>query len=338
MANVPQTSQLIVIAQNYRDNIVRNINRQSALVRLLEWRRGEGNNAAFVAEGDGMVAELYSEGADVANYGSDAQAGCMIPWGLARANFAVTGLALGVSNTARTPEGNVDLWSRNIVNAGASLASLINSKFYNSTSNIIGLVSAIGSTTNTYGGIDRSDATKAFFRPTVISPGTPTALTLALLRDDVRKIQEASGHAPDVALCSPSVFNAIGALFDATRRNVASVVNTARGKIDLDVGFHGLELDGMVFIKDKDCTANTIYYINTNYVHVQYIPQNAPPGIAAMQVQVDDGYGVGPMPMGMTVENLAKTGDSDKGMCKSYLQLVVTRPNACGTRTNIAVS
>jgi hypothetical protein len=46
--------------------------------------------------------------------------------------------------------------------------------------------------------------------------------------------------------------------------------------------------------------------------------------------------GFGPIPLLMTLEPLAKTGDSDKYSVKTYLELKVDRPNSCGVRKNVA--
>lgn len=337
MADTPQTLALITVAQNYRNNIVRQINRRSALMRVIPIVPGEGKNCAFVVEQDGAVSENYAEGADASNFGSDAQAEAILSWGLYRDNFKVTGLAMAAAATSRTPQGNVQLWARNLINASSKLASTINGVLFSGAgtgTTIAGLGVAIGDATNTYAGIDRSTAT--YWRPIVVDPGSLTAPTLSLIRDDVRQIFEASGENPDIAVVSPAVFNVLGGLFDP-QRQYASEVTTARGTVTLDMGFKGLVLDDMVFIKDKDCTANRIYYLNTNHVRIEYLP-TASPGVAKVleqQIPADDGFGQ--LPLGLTYEALAKTGDADKAMVKTYLQLVVDKPNSCGCRKNVAV-
>lgn len=338
MADTPQTLALITLAQNYRGDIVRQINRRTMLLRLLTIVKGEGQNCSFVPEQDGAVAENFADGADAANFGSDGQAPATQGWGLYRSLIHVTGLAQAASATARTPLGNLALWARNGINSSAKLASTINKALFNGAgtgTTIAGLDVAIGSATNTYFGIDRSQAGNAYFRPTVIDPGSLTAPTFASIRDDLRQIYEASGENPDVAVCPPSVFNIVGGLFDATRRQVDQVM-TARGVVRLDFGFQALEVDGTLFVKDKDATASRIYYLNTNHVRLEYLPAVQPPGVPAAPVAANDGFGQ--VPLGMTYEMLAKLGDSDRAQVKSYAQLVVDRPNACGVRLNVATS
>ena len=73
MADIPQTVALLVLAQNYRGDVVRQINRRSALLKLLPLVKGEGKNCAWSVEGSGAVAENYTEGQDASNFGSDSQ-------------------------------------------------------------------------------------------------------------------------------------------------------------------------------------------------------------------------------------------------------------------------
>lgn len=338
MADAAQTLALITLAQNYRDDIVRQINRRTMLLRLLPIVKGEGKNVSFATEADGQVAENFADGADATNFGADAQASAVQGWGLYRGLIHVTGLAQAAAATSRTPVGNLSLWARNTINASAKLASTINKDLFGGAGTgtlIAGLDVAIGSTSNTYYGIDRSNGANAYFRPTVVDPGVLTAPTFALIRDDIRQIYEASGENPDVAVCAPAVFNKIGSLFDSTRRQIDQVM-TARGAVRLDFGFQALEVDGTLFVKDKDATANQIYYLNTNHVRIEYLPAVQPPGVPAGAAPANDGFG--PVPLGMTYEMLAKLGASDRAQVVSMLQLVVDRPDACGVRLNVSTS
>lgn len=335
MADTPQTLALVTLAQNYRGDIVRQINRQVQALKLLPIVKGEGKNCAFVTEADGAIGENFADGADAANFGSDAQASGTLSWGLYRSNFRVTGLAMAAAATSRTPQGSLALWGRNMVNAGAKLASTVNAALYAGagTGTTIGGLAVAIDDANTYAGIDRS--TEAYFRSTVVDPGSPTAPTFALIRSDLAAIYTACGMMPDIALCSPAVFNKVGSLFDATRRYTQEVT-TARGTVVLDASLGALEVDGVMFVKDKDCTANAIYYLNTNHVRIEYLPAKQPAQDMAGAMAANDGFGE--TPLGMSVEPLAKLGDSSRAQFKAYLQLVVDRPNACGKRLNVSTT
>ena len=92
-ADTMTTTGLIVLAQQFRGDVVRNINRRSVALKLLRTVPGEGKNVAWVPEGGGQIAEAYSEGADAANFGGDVQLSATLAWGLYRANLHITKLA-----------------------------------------------------------------------------------------------------------------------------------------------------------------------------------------------------------------------------------------------------
>lgn len=334
MADAPQTLALTVLAQNYAGDIVRQINRSAATLSILPVVKGEGKNCAWVAEGDGHIAENASDGADAANFGSDEQLSAVLPWGIYRSNFRVTGLAQAAAGSSATPQGNVALWARNMINASAKLASALNAALYNGAgtgTTLAGLAVAVGDATNTYAGLARG--TYTYWRPNVNDPGTPTAPTFALIREDLREIYEACGEVPDVAFVKPDVFNKIGSLFDASRQYNYEIT-TAAGVKKLDASFGAIEFDGCMFIKDKDATANCITYLNTRHVRIEVLDPNPPAQSMAAKVGSSS---EGALPFGFTVEALAKLGDSDRAQLKSYMQLVVDKPNSCGVRLNVSV-
>lgn len=334
MADTLQTLDLVTLATEYRGDVVRQINRKTSTLRMLRIVRGEGKNIAWAPEFDGAIAETYNEGADAANFGSDAQTSATLTWGLYRSNFHVSELAMDGASTSQTPEGNRQLWARSLVNACAKLASNINADIFAGTglsNKMVGLASAIAAT-GTYATIDRSTSTEWQSFVTSVAE----AVTMAGIRDDIRQIYEASGEVPDLAACSPSVFNKVGALFDNTRRQFDSV-RGGGGPVKLEFGFQAIECDGTVFFRDKDCTADAIYYLNSDYVEIQYLPSASQDRLieAAGGVETpDDGFG--PVPLGMKFDMLAKTGASEKAQVLWTGNVVVARPNTCGKRTNIA--
>jgi hypothetical protein len=343
MADVTQTTALITLSQNYGGGVVRQINRKVTALRLFPIIRGEGKNLAWVAEKSGVIAAEYAEGADVADFGSDGQDSAILNWSSMRTAVHVSGLAMATSRTSATPAGNVALLGRNIINAGSALASHVNLRLFSgsgagSPKQMTGLDAAIGSTSNTYAGIDRSVGGNAYWRPTVADPGSLQPLTLGNIREDLKNIFIACGERPDVAPCSPSVFMRVGMLFDDQRRYVSSV-ETARGTVKLNAGFAGIEIDGCVFIQDKDATENQIYYCNSNHVKVKvlYASDEAAMGVEpGTMLTANDGFGE--VPLGIRYDVLAKTGDSTKMSAQIYAELEVTRPNTCGVRKNVAIA
>ncbi len=330
------TLSLVTLAQEYRSDVVRQINRKTAFLKMVRIVEGGGKNIGWAPEGGGGIAETYADGVDPGNFAQDIQTAAYLPWGLYRSTAHVSSLALDAASTSSTPEGNRALWGRTIVNSAAALAVLINQDCFAGTGSgttMTGLGVAVSDAD--YATVDRTSSNYEFFASTVIDPGTDLGLTLALIRDDIRKVYEASGTAPDMAVCSPAVFNKVGNLFDATRRQMDNVMSP-RGLIRLDAGFQALEVDGTVFFKDKDCTAKTVYYLNSDEVELQYLPsasQQAMLEATGASISADDGFGA--VPLGMKYEMLAKTGPSEKAEILWTGNLVVKRPNACAKRVHV---
>lgn len=337
MSDTLHTLGLTVLAQEYRGDIIRQVNRKVVLLRLLDFVAGSGKNCAFATEADGQIAENYSEGADASNFGSDLQASATLNWGLYRANFHLSELAMDGAASTATPAGNHALWARNLVNASAKLASTVNGVLYTGAgtgSLVAGLGIAIAQDANTYAGIDRTVGANAYWKPYVVDPGVNTALTLAQIRTDIAAVYTACGMNPDIAMVSPAVFNTLVGLFDATRRYM-DIINTPRGAVTLDAGYKGVEVDGVIFIKDKDMTANAIYYLNWDHVKLQYLPGAAERAMLAANVQLGANDGFGEFPLGFRYHMLAKNGPSERAEVLSTLQLVVDRPNTCGARLHV---
>lgn len=335
------TLSLLALSQTFRSDIVDQINRSVQLLKLIPIVQGEGKNVAWPVEEDGENVENYSEGDDASTFGSTTQAQATLNWGLYRATPKVTQLAMDAGGSSYQPDGNHQLWGHAIAKHAAGLAKKINEECFNGPgtgTRIAGLDVAIGDDTNTYATIVRG--TSAYWQPTVIDPGTDYAPGFADLRDDMRLVYEACGENPDMAFCAPEIFNYVGGLYDNTRRQVQSVdtLRTARGMVTLDQGFQALELDGMMFIKERAATSAQIYYVNSNHVALEVLPSHEEKLLftRGALVQADDGYGS--VPLSFKFEMLAKTGAAEKGQILSTCQLKVTRPNACAVRKHVATS
>lgn len=339
MADTPVTTSLLILETKYRSDIVSQINRMAVLAKLLRVVPAESTYPQWVVSSDAAVGETYSEGADAADFGSDSQTQAILPWGLLRSNFRITGTAQRVAGVSATPASNQAQIGRRLVEASQKLASLVNGQLYSGSGTspqMFGLAGAIGDDTNTYAGIAR--AGNAFWRPKVTDPGSLTPVTIADIRGDITSIYTSSGFSPDLAMVSPYVFDKLAQLFDPERRYNIDVVQGGRGPVRLDGSARAIEIDGCVFVRDKDCTANSIYYLNSQFIEIEVLPP--PPAFQAliqrMAVQPDDGFGV--LPLGFELQLLSKGGDSDKFSLVTNLQLKVTKPHAFGTRKNVATT
>jgi hypothetical protein len=342
MADLIQTSDLLVLAQTYGPELVQQINYASALLKVLPYYNRVGDNVAWAAKAGGALAESYTEAnLSIANFSSNKQADAVLPWSFYRSAFHVSGPAMAMAASPLNPAANVGLWADNLLDCMAALSSTVNVDLYTGTGasgSIIGLEEAIGSVTNTYAGIDRSVGANAYWRPYVADPGVPTAITIDAIRKDIMTIKKQSGFPVDFVMVSPDVLRRIAALFDASKQYVYEVVRTAnayRGEVVLDGGIGGIRFDGAVIIDDKDCPDSEMFYINSRYLTIARLPFGYGPDDHRDMVTTD---GIEQINLPVRMHLLGKDGDSDRAFIKSYLQLQATRPNSCGTRYNVAIS
>ena len=340
-----QTLALTVLAQEYAHQLIPTVNRTCVTLATLPIMVGGGANCAWVVKGDGATAAVMADGANAGAAANDPQTGAVLNWAYYKADGGATGPAQAASTTAQSPDGNQELLAMNVTDSIAKMCSVINGHAYTgdptaSPVEVGGFDYAIMSTSNTYAGINRT--TEAYFRPTIFNPGSATPLTLGMLRKDISDIKVACGEAPDLAFCHPDVFIEIGNLFDANRHYVQEVT-TRRGRITLDPSVNAISVSGCTFIEDKDATresGNTsgrIYYVNSNYVEFEVLPPKEIRGLLAemgitqgTMLRGNDGFGE--LPLMCAVVEIAKAGDADLFMAKTYIQLKVKKPNSCGVR------
>ena len=347
MANQTLTLLTNALSQELRPEVVRTINRTSVAMHLLRVVPGSGKNESWDIETDGAVAETYTEGADVSNYGTDAVQPATLNRARYRSNFSITGDAQDAAMTSSSPAGLMRPVKRNFDNSLARLSSFMNIDVYagGGGNAMVGLDTALRDD-NTYATIDRTNGDNAGFRGNLIDPGTSTTVSIDQIRRDIGDtIYTKSGDAVgqvDIALCKPNIWYALAAKFDPGRRWTDSFkeMDLNRGRIVLNGSVEAILIDGCYFIKDKDATANRIYYLNSRYVEVvafQQVNDALWPKTSEMQ-EMDLNDGGGAMPFGLKVYEIARTGDARKATLQIKPQLVVRRPNACGMRLNVSAS
>jgi hypothetical protein len=323
------------LSQNMKDVVTRTVNTTSPTLRMFRMEQGEGKNCAWDVEGGGAIGENFTDGADVTNTGSDVPQIAKLDWGLYRSNFKITNLAAAAARSSRSPQGLVRPLARNMQNSARKLASTINGVAYSGAgtgTTIFGLAAGIRDD-NTYAGIDRTQAANAGFRGKVIDPGALTDPTIALVRQDLGQIYDICGEKVDVALCNTAIWNKLAAQFTEVRRYNQDVFLGGR-QVTLDASVDAIVIDGCMFVKDKDATANAILYLNSAYVSWEYLPpaiEILPDGAAMMQLEDTQGS----LGMQVAVYPIARTGAAGKFTMEVQLQLKIEKPNACGKRVNV---
>ena len=341
---------LLLLAQQYRQNLVRQVNRRSMLLSILRKQFGSGKNVPIPLEFSGQGAGTYTEGADVSTFGQDTQAAAVLGWGLYEAPISISNLAVdAAASTTAGPAGNEEPFGRQIENGVSALCSAVNVDLYQGAAApaIIGLGVGLGSVSTTYAGLDRSQAANALFRPNVFDPGSPAELTLQTIRQDLAICLVNGGVEPDFAMATPAVFNTIAGLVDPLRRFETDTLQTASSQITLAFKVSSLVIDTLTILKDKDAsysgdsaTVGSLTYLNSEYVDIELLmPEFNTRAYQALyakgMVPADDG--MNKLNMAFYYEALAKTGSATKARVALTAQLRLLRPNAMGIRRNIAI-
>jgi hypothetical protein len=346
---------MILLAQQYNHEVIRQVNRRAITLSILRKVIGGGKNVTIPFETDGQGASEYNEGADTTSFAQDGQAGGILNWGLYEAPVSITNLAVDAAGTTTAgPAGNEDIWGRQLANGAAATCSYINKHLFLGTGSgtgsaptIVGFGAALGSASNTYAGIDRSSSTYALWRPNVSDPGSATALTVKMIRDDLANSYTNGGSRPDIALVKPGVFNVVAGLLDPLRRMETETIQAAGAPVNLAYKVSTVVIDGCTFIEDKDAGlsgdtsgAGSIIYLNSDYVEVELLMPALNKAAYAMLagkgiIPASDGNSL--LNMSMYFEPLAKTGSAFKGRAALTAQLKCLRPNAMGVRRNVLI-
>jgi hypothetical protein len=345
---------MLLLAQQYRQDLVRQANRRAVTLSVLRKVLGAGKNVPIPFELSGQTASAYVEGADMGTPTPDTQVGGVLSWGLYQAPIGLTNLAADAAgSTSAGPDGNQDAWARQIVNGTAALCSLLNTDLYQGDGSgsggeptIVGFETAIAATSGTYGGLDRG--TYTLLQPNVTDPGAAMDLSVDLIRADLAPCYTRGGSRPDLAFCVPAVFNKVAGMLDPQRRLETETIQAAGSPVNLAYKVSTVNIDGCTFIEDKDASFSTdsssvgsIVYINSDYVEIELLMpglnRSAYAGLAGKGlVSLDDG--MTKLAASAYYEPMAKTGAAFKARVAITAQLKCLRPNAMGVRRNIKLT
>jgi hypothetical protein len=339
-----------VLTTIFLDDITNNINRACVLPQVLPVKFGRGKNIYWANRFTNTTAytgAAAADGATVSYYNTDIKVPAYLEYTTYMDAVAIGGRAQAAAASAGNPAELADLLGEEIGEGIRRLSLAIATDFYTGTgasNQLQGLYSTTGSTygallaTGTYAGIDRSTYTEWACN---VDAGSSVnrALTVELMRDMRRKIYVASGERPDLIVTDPIQFEKYGQLLGTNRRLVQEV--TMRGqKITLDGGFMALDFDGIPVIEDALHPANKMSFLNTRYCYITQLPFYSPQpndmGEVTLTGTPEEQFGAGNIKLSARIKHLAESGDVLKLQIITYPQIVVRRPNACGSITYLA--
>ena len=348
------------LSQLFLPNIVDSINTTAIGLTLIPTVDGGGKNAAWTVKFTGRTnAGGYAEGADMTDpdFDSEKKKDGILPWAQYRKGAKLSGLAQAAASSNEQPgsvlsEGMTDLFDEEIGDGVERLALGLGTDLYSGDGSagnpMIGLEAAIDDSAAVYATID-----PALFPEWVSTvQSVPVGdLSFSKIRTYLTAIYNACGKKPDLMLCDGTTFDRIGDLFGDNRREVKEIQisngrSMGRRTIRLEGGYDVIDFDGIPVARDALCTANTIYALNTRFIHLKQLPAYKSPmtlerfldimeGITGERQPIEEmgEFQAAPGQLAPYVEMLGKTGDSDKAQIKSYLQLCVRRRNVHGKLT-----
>lgn len=323
----------------FEDAIASQINRATVLLQVLPVGPGTtGKNISWNARFGTAVGGARAEGADVTTLNNDDKVPATLEYGTYDDSFGVTGKAMAAARAARNPEELANLFVDELGDCVERLAKGIAVDLYTGSGAanfILGLVATSGGITNTgtYANIDR--AARPQWQGTVMANGgVGRALTFDLMREMRRRIYVASGLKSDLIVTTPDLHEKYGQLFGQQRRYVTEI--RMRGaSITLDGGYMMLELDGIPILEDVDCPSGQMLFLNTRYVRVLQLPDqadsvNMSTGMIGLAGTPEEQLGQPTMKLTARINPLGRQGDTYRFQLICYPQLQVRRPNSCG--------
>lgn len=351
MATLSLTAITAVMNLVYADAMADQIRRDVLLPNIVPVKLGKNSTTTWPVKVAGRTAGgAYAEGADMSDgdFDSHARLQGSLAWAEYRTGAKISGLADALSRANGSMAVDMGLFNDEIKDAIDILATKVATHSYSgsvaaSPPQIEGLARAVDASSTVYAGID----------PATYTDWVSTENTLALtdlsfdtLRENlIRPVVDACGMYPRLVLVPGNIFDAVGALFGDQRRFTDTVMGVGGEQVNLKLrgGFRAIEVDGVPYVEDRHCTANTAYAIGPDAIEYSQVPAVGADdpmvaiaavkdliGVDLTQDQVRAMFAASSARLQPKVEMLAKTGDSVKAMVKLYAQLRVRYRNRCG--------
>lgn len=332
------------LQQQFREDVI--------LPNLLRITTGAGPNVAWSVKLDGRTAGgPYAEGADMADgdFDSHTRLQATLNWAQYRKGAKVSGLAKAVAASIGGTShyaGLSDLLGEEIADAVRELGTDFGGDLYAgdhtaTPTELAGAALGISATDDNFAGIDTGVNTSW-----LASVGTSFALadtTFELIRTNLfRPVRNATGRDPHFVTVPGNVFDVLRGKFSENAETLQQIRTFAGNVVGLEqmAGARAISLDGVPFIEDRHCTANTMYAWNADMVEIVQLPADVNTSQEAVMAAMLDfdipvteqdvvarlsqrGGRLTPV-----VQLLGSTGDNVKAFVKLYAQMKWKRRNA----------
>lgn len=340
-----------IYPQQFMNDLRPQIQRKCPTLSTLAMKKSmTGQNIQWAVSFAGQVADVVNpDGGAMITAAADPRVNAQLNYGYVSAPVKVTTKAQMLAQASGPAYSYLDgLIAQNLMEALNAACKKINQQIFSGTGSgqqLTGLSSAIAGS-GTYAGISASTYSN-WASTSQGNAGALRSLTLALMKTQTSTIATNSPVGrPDIAICTPSVFNALETLFDGTLYTQAAKADLAPGKVMtsgglIDArGFRAMTWlsQKVTFIEDPDCTntavtntSNCIYFLNSESVELQYLDPAPMPYMPDQRVVSASEQGMGSLgALKFDFRARGRTSFADEFDILTGLNLVVKDRAACG--------
>lgn len=292
MASTSLSDVSAALSLIYGSRLQTQINSVVTLPFLLPVLPGEGKSLNWTAEFSG-AADAVASAEGVARSSADADAETEVPATLAWAQYdkvaSVTGLAQAAAGSNFNPESigsqGRDLLLGRVGRQNRRIAFGVARDLYSGNP---------GATPTEIAGAELAIDSSGIFAS--IDPGTYTEwvsaenseplanLSFQVVREKLlTPIYDACGEVPEFMTAPSDIFDKLKGLYNDNELHVREFMVGRGGGADgmaprvvkLSAGMDAIQIDGVPVVRDRFCTASTIYGWNTNYVSLRQLPSMA---------------------------------------------------------------
>ncbi len=349
------------LSQLFAPTLYNQMNRVAWTTSALGAEAGQGDakNVSWDTQFSGATAYPVADGSDVTSveYNQDVPVPAVLSWANYRSAFQLSENEIdAAARSMGTPSSLMSIFKNRVEGSVERVCSLINSDVFSGTGtgtdplgasvpDIQGLLGGPLDATGSYAGILQSSYSE--WAGNVLSNGsTARPLTLDLVAQMEGNIFSACGESPNLIVCDSGTYRKYQGLFEPIRR-IAGERNLtySTGPEENMAGREMVFFKGIPIMRDKDCPAGKMIFLNTNYVKLKFLPHINPgdafgyeTGMLSGSTGQAPGSNTSPTGLPLSIRLLAKTGDSVKGEVKVTCQLAVARRNAVGYISDISTT
>lgn len=333
------------LEQFIRKEVVKQYNRSSVTLNLLNKEPGNGKNLAWdVSVGTG-TGQVFDEGQVVSSFNADQEILATLPWAEYGDSFKITGRAEDGAQFSNTELGQT--WVFKMMQARERAAKIVNDDIWtgdgsSSPQKLYGVAMGSGgplSATGTYAGTMNRSTFPQTQGIVLANGGIPRSISLTLIEYGFEQVFNASGKIPTFGLTTSNIWRLLCELEGGQRRILQEVYIRGQ-KLNISLGFNAVEVNGVPVFKDISVPTGHLAFFSDDSICLEWLP-TAPSRIQRGKVMATVPLAGLPQEQDMTgqpagagkalianVIALPSPGNFESWMLDATIGLKVARPNA----------